>query len=432
VFGTYPVNTAVTVQEALTSTTQIQSISFPVSIPFSYLYGSPAFGQVTATVGPNVQYVVYTNRRVESGFIEICKNVIGSVPSPLPVFQFVVPGAGTVAVNAGECSGPIQVASGLVTIHELTTAPYVAVSCSAAPAPHACTFDSPNQNATVDVTPGGITQQTITTVTNQLPPPPCDLRIVKTMAPTPLVSGQPATVTLTVTNVGLGPCLPGAAPGTILRDNKPTGLTFTGSPVPNQPGWSCGLSGPGDATCANPSTLPSGYTVTFSLNAQVTAAPGSTITNCGQISNQNDSVMANNQSCVTRDVIGAPACNLRITKTMTPNPIHPNQTGTITMTVQNLGPGVCQNVTVVDNRDPRIQFFGNANTPALMAAGWSCTYPLGTAVSCSNASLPVGTWVISQIFGTLQTPLGSTIHNCATATATGAATQQSCVDLQVV
>lgn len=135
------------------------------------------------------------------------------------------------------------------------------------------------------------------------PPPECDLKITKTMSPTPLVSGQPATITLTVVNLGPGACSPGPFPGTILRDNKPPELTFIGDPASSQPGWSCGREAPsGNATCANPGTLPNGYTVTFTINTRVTAPGAMSVTNCGQITNQNDANPANNQSCVTKRI----------------------------------------------------------------------------------------------------------------------------------
>lgn len=157
--------------------------------------------------------------------------------------------------------------------------------------------------AAMGTTPAGI-------ATAQVPPPPgCDLKITKDMSPTPLMSTQPATVTLTVVNVGTGPCLgqlfspPLFFGETFLDDNKPPGLTFTSPPVATPAaGWSCSL--PSDNTsCFNPVPLPPGYTVTFAINATVTAQPGTTVTNCAQITNVFDTNLANNESCVTKQVV---------------------------------------------------------------------------------------------------------------------------------
>jgi hypothetical protein len=130
--------------------------------------------------------------------------------------------------------------------------------------------------------------------------PSCDLEIKKTVSPNPLVSGQPATVTMTVTNVGDAACPPGPFPGTIVRDPKPAGLTL-GSTTANQPVWQCGLGVPtGDASCAATGlTMPVGNSVTFTIMGNVTAGPGSQVTNCATVINQNDTNPANDNSCVT-------------------------------------------------------------------------------------------------------------------------------------
>jgi len=142
--------------------------------------------------------------------------------------------------------------------------------------------------------------------------PKCDLYIKKGVNPKPSVSGQPqaplvsgqaATVTIHVFNIRTG-CFPGAFPGTVVRDNQPTGLTFTAPPVVNQPGWQCGLEVPvHNATCATQNTLQAGYSVTFQINATVTAPPGSSVTNCATVSNPDDIDPANNQACVTIPVM---------------------------------------------------------------------------------------------------------------------------------
>jgi len=131
--------------------------------------------------------------------------------------------------------------------------------------------------------------------------PKCDLEIKKVVNPSPLVSGQPATVTIQVVNLRTL-CFPGAFPGTAVRDNQPTGLTFTA--VVNQPGWQCGLELPvHNATCATQNTLQQGYLATFQINAMVTALPGSSVTNCATVSNPEDIDPANNQACVTIPVM---------------------------------------------------------------------------------------------------------------------------------
>jgi hypothetical protein len=46
-----------------------------------------------------------------------------------------------------------------------------------------------------------------------------------------------------------------------------------------------------------------GFTGTFTIAATVTALPGTTVTNCARILSVFDTNPANNESCVTRQVV---------------------------------------------------------------------------------------------------------------------------------
>ena len=165
-------------------------------------------------------------------------------------------------------------------------------------------------------TPTTPTSQTVTVQPSQLvnlffgnKKEECDLLIRKSINPNPAQSGQPVTITLTVTNVGTGTCQPGPFPGTVVSDPRPSGLTFNLPVSITQSGgsanWACGLGVPtGDLSCATPDPLPPGYSATFTFTATVTAPPGSTIQNCATVTNQNDINSQNNQSCVTLQVTG--------------------------------------------------------------------------------------------------------------------------------
>lgn len=70
------------------------------------------------------------------------------------------------------------------------------------------------------------------------PSPGCDLEVTKSMSPMPLVSGQQATVTLTVKNVGTATCPSGILQkATVLSDNPLSGVTLTGPPVASRSEW---------------------------------------------------------------------------------------------------------------------------------------------------------------------------------------------------
>lgn len=127
-----------------------------------------------------------------------------------------------------------------------------------------------------------------------------DLEIKKTISPNPLVIGQPATVTITVKNVGNVSCSPGAVG---VHDPQPGGLTYLAGPFANQPDWLCSHSPNGDADCGNQGPLPPGYSVVFTIKATVTELPGGqSVFNCATVSSGNDTNSANNKSCVMRKV----------------------------------------------------------------------------------------------------------------------------------
>lgn len=271
-------------------------------------------------------------------------------------------------------------------------------------------------------------------------PPACDLKIAKTMSQP--VSGQPATVTLTVVNVGTGVCPPGLFnKSTVLSDNKPSGLTFTGAPVASPPGgWVCSLPS-GNATCVHPGALPPNFTVTFTVKALVTGPARTGLVNCAEIANPADTNPANNRSCVALIVEPGPPpkCDLKITKTMSPTPLVSGQTVMVTLTVVNLGPGACApgafpGTTLRDDTPPGLTFTGQL-TPD--QPGWSCSLesPSGNATCASPGTLPNGYAVTFTINAKVTAPPRAIVTNCAQITNqndTNPTNNRSCVTKRVV
>jgi uncharacterized repeat protein (TIGR01451 family) len=267
-------------------------------------------------------------------------------------------------------------------------------------------------------------------------PPKCDLAIKKEVKPSPLVSGQPATVTITVTNVGNAPC-PGP---TTVTETVPTGLTLVSA---SGPGWSC--IGP---ICTYPLPIPVNGSVSVTYTFNVTAPPGTAITNCATVSNPNDplnpSNPGNNQSCVTTPVVPGGVCDLKITKTVQPNPVPSGQQVTITLTVQNVGTAPCQpgpfpGTIVRDNKPTGIGSF--TLTPATAPAGWQCglEVPSGNLTCATPNTLPVGYSATFTFTGTVTAPPGSQIQNCATVNnqndplnPANPGNNQSCVTINVI
>lgn len=176
--------------------------------------------------------------------------------------------------------------------------------------------------ATITVVPSSVTAvtQPVTTVIPTIIPTyagTCQRQITKTMSPNPVVSGGTVTVTLTLSNVGTGTCpMPHSSGiGWSLVDVEPAGmvptessLTINGNPAPSA-GWSVGCW---TYTCAYvyltyaPDTIPAGYTVTISFQAQITAASG-TLQNCANILGPGANMPGPLKSCATVTVVPSSA-----------------------------------------------------------------------------------------------------------------------------
>jgi hypothetical protein len=157
----YPVGTHVGVTETIPAGDTVSSIT--VAPPGQLVSTNLPGGGVTVAIGSGVTEATFTDNR--TGFLEICKN--GDVTGN---FSFAVnPGnLGPFVVPAGACSPAIEVAAGLVTIHELTTGTNI-VACSTIPAGQqgACNVPPGSQNSVVTVVPGDISTMTIATITNR-------------------------------------------------------------------------------------------------------------------------------------------------------------------------------------------------------------------------------------------------------------------------
>jgi len=117
----------------------------------------------------------------------------------------------------------------------------------------------------------------------------CDLQIRKDVKPNPLVSGQQATVIVSVTNVGTGPC---HGPTTVNE-------SLTVPPVSaGGPGWICA-----GAACTYPSVINAGASVSVAYIYNVTAQPGAVITNCVTLKNPSDSNQQNDRDCIDVKVV---------------------------------------------------------------------------------------------------------------------------------
>ncbi len=131
-------------------------------------------GTVKVKQGTGVTEVTYTDQgaaAAQAGYLEICKDVPPNGTVLPASFTFTVDGQ-TVTVPTGACSPAIQVPAGNATVTENPVSGYSMTACSTIPVANlvSCTLGS--NTAVVNVNSGGISNETILTVTNNLSPTP--------------------------------------------------------------------------------------------------------------------------------------------------------------------------------------------------------------------------------------------------------------------
>ncbi len=252
----------------------------------------------------------------------------------------------------------------------------------------------------------------------------CDLAVKKSISPDPAVSGQQATITIQVANVGTDKC---GGPTTV-KDVLPSGLSFVSASVPW--GWTYSYS-LGTVTFTYPGSLAPGYTATLTITVNVTAASGTTLRNCAEVTNPNDTNPANNQHCVPINVIEPVGkCDLAITKVPRPATVSTGQQVTYTITVTNVGTASCPGPTTVTETIPAGLAFNSAS-----GMGWSFTPGPGIIVCTYNSPIPPGGNAYVTIVFTVTAQPGTRIENCATvanANDVNATNNTACQTIQVI
>ena len=181
--------------------------------------------------------------------------------------------------------------------------------------------------------------------------PTADLAVTKTDGVASVNAGGTTTYTIVVSNAG-----PSSADGAVFTDPAATNLSATGV--------SCGSASGGAACPTVPNTtvalmqgagiviptLPSGGSVTFTVNAAVATGATGTIANTASIAapvGVTDPTPGNNSATDTDAVVVV--ANLALAKTAGSATYTPGGTATYSITVTNSGPADATSVTVTDN-----------------------------------------------------------------------------------
>lgn len=142
------------------------------NVPLSGVSVSPAsqdLGSAPPTanlaVGTGITTATFTD--VTSGTVEVCK-IAADAQTANQTFQFSVNGGAPISVKAGQCSLPIGVPSGTVSISELAKTNFKLVSVTAVGPTQASRLltGSTTNPAQVSVPTGGVENETVVTFTN--------------------------------------------------------------------------------------------------------------------------------------------------------------------------------------------------------------------------------------------------------------------------
>jgi len=261
-----------------------------------------------------------------------------------------------------------------------------------------------------DPTPGNNSATDTDTLT-----PQADLSITKTDGVASKIPGTSVTYTIVVTNTG-----PSDAPGTTVGDTFPATLTGVSYTSVASGGATGNTAGPASGNISDTLSMPSGSTVTYTVNATVQASATGSLSNTATVTagaGVTDPTPGNNSATDTDTL--TPSADVSVTKTDSPDPVVVGNNITYTITVTNNGPSDAQTLSLSDVV-PTNTTLVSVTTPA----GWSRTDlvpPGGTGtLTFTRATLApsvssIFTVVVNVNAGTAN---GTTITNTANVSST--------------
>lgn len=244
---------------------------------------------------------------------------------------------------------------------------------------------NPNNTVTADVT---VTAGT-------------DLSIGKSVSPSPALSGQTATFTLTPRNNG-----PFSASTLTVTDTLPSGFTYVSA---SGTGWVCGEAA-GTVTCTR-ATYAVGATdnIIIATTAPTVAGVTAAVNSAVIASSTADPTSSNNTATLNFSVV-PDGVDLGLTKTKTPNPVAQSANMTSILTVHNNGPQAAASgtITVTDTLD-----VANEAYVSFSGTNWTCSFS-SPVVNCTyNAALANGANATALTITTTALGTGVVTNNAA-------------------
>ncbi|MDE0803555.1 MAG: hypothetical protein OSA99_09550 [Acidimicrobiales bacterium] len=235
--------------------------------------------------------------------------------------------------------------------------------------------------------------------------PEADLSVTKTDGVTSAAPGDSVTYTIVAANAG-----PDDEPTASFADTLPGDLTCTYTSVTD--GGASGNTAAGAGDLAETLSLPSGSTVTYTVDCTIDSGATGTLSNTATISGTLDDPTAGNNSATDADTVLVPSADHSVEKTVTTTPVVPGDPVLFQIVATNNGPSDDLSVDVTD------EFAADLDT-----CSWTATFSGGATGDASGAG---------DIVETVSLPADATATYTATcdlfAGATGTLTNTATID----
>lgn len=224
------------------------------------------------------------------------------------------------------------------------------------------------------------------------------LTLVKSAGAATVEAGSPISFTLTLTNTGTGP-----ATGVTLSDALPAGPGLSWSVSPAVAG--CSVSGTPQALTCNFASLAPSASVSVTVTSATRSASGTVSTStygghtpaptpsCGVYRNTGRATASNHAAVASNEAVTEVKCtapqkpNLKVVKTADDDKVEVGTPIGFTITVTNAGPGVAQDVRLLDILQPGFGIEWELDEPV---AGCTLSTGIIQTLSCSFGDLPAG------------------------------------------
>ncbi|MDQ0649461.1 putative repeat protein (TIGR01451 family) [Microbacterium natoriense] len=248
----------------------------------------------------------------------------------------------------------------------------------------------------------GVVNQNRTSTSNEVQTPvnaAADLAIAKTLDTSPLVAGEPATFTITVTNNG-----PQTATGVSVTDAVPAGFAVT-QVTPAQGTCTIGAS----ISCTLGSlAVNASSTITVTGTVSASMSPGAALTNTASVSGTLTDPNLSNNTASASGTLTAEA-DVSIIKTYAPAAPVAGQNVTYTLAVHNDGPSEARDLRVTDPLDPATTFV------SVSPQQGSCSMT-GQTLGCLVGTLAPGATTTITVTVALASGASAVVQNSASVT----------------